>query len=64
MTASNFTTTILVDQTPKEVFSAINNVRGWWQGEIQGNTEKLNDEFDYKMKEIHFSFIHRFQTSV
>ena len=55
MTTSNFTTTILVDNSPKEVFNAINNVRGWWQGEIEGNTDKLNDEFSYRMKEFHFS---------
>lgn len=52
---SNFMTTILVDNTPKEVFAAVNNVRGWWQGEIQGSTDKLNDEFIYQMKEVHFS---------
>ena len=55
MTKTDFTTTILVDQTPTEVFNAINNVRGWWQGEIKGSTEKLNDEFTYQMGEIHFS---------
>ncbi len=55
MTASNFTTTILVDQSPNEVFAAINNIRGWWQGEIEGPTEKLNDEFSYRMGDIHFS---------
>jgi hypothetical protein len=55
MTASNYSTTILVDNPAKEVFNAINNVRGWWQGEIEGNTNKLNDEFTYRMKEIHFS---------
>ena len=51
----DFTTTILVDQTPKEVFNAINNVGGWWQGEIKGSTGKLNDEFTYRIEKFHFS---------
>jgi len=55
MATANYTTTILVDNTANEVFNAINNVRGWWQGEIVGNTAQLNDEFSYRMKEIHFS---------
>jgi hypothetical protein len=55
MATSNFTTTFFVNQTPQEVFTAINNVRGWWQGEIEGSTDKLNDEFSYRMKEHHFS---------
>jgi hypothetical protein len=55
MMTKDFTSTILVDKTPKEVFNAINNVRGWWQGEIAGNTDKLNDEFTYRMNELHFS---------
>jgi hypothetical protein len=54
-TQTDFTTIILVNQTPDEVFNAINNVRGWWQGEIEGSTNKLNDEFTYRMKEFHFS---------
>src|SRR6188768_2511421 len=55
MSATDYTTTILVDQSPKEVFKAINNVRSWWQGEIEGGTEKLNDEFAYRMEDIHYS---------
>lgn len=55
MTASNFTTTILVDHSAKEVFDAINNAAGWWQGEIEGSTDKMNDEFSYRMGEFHFS---------
>jgi hypothetical protein len=52
---TDFTTIILVNQTPEEVFAAINNVRDWWQGEIEGNTKKLNDEFTYRFGEAHFS---------
>ena len=55
MTTTDYTTTISVDQSPKEVFNAINNVRGWWQGEIKGNTDKLNEEFTYRVEDIHFS---------
>lgn len=53
--ATDFTATILVDETPAEVFNAVNNVRGWWQGEIIGGTDKLNDEFSYRMKDVHYS---------
>ena len=53
MPASDFTTALLVDQSPKEVFNAINNVRGWWSEEIEGGTEKLNDEFTYHYKDVH-----------
>lgn len=55
MTSPDYTTTIVVDNSAKEVFEAISNVRGWWQGEIEGNTEQLNDEFTYRVEEIHFS---------
>jgi len=53
MTASDFTTTLLVDQTPTEVFNAINNPRGWWSEEIEGGTEKPDDEFTYHFEDIH-----------
>lgn len=53
----NFNITISVDKTPEEVFNAINNVRGWWSEEIEGNTDKLNEVFSYHYRDIHLSKI-------
>ena len=52
---SDFNITFFVDQGPCEVFSAIKNVRGWWSEELEGNSEKLNDEFIYRHGDLHYS---------
>ena len=53
MTITDFTTTLVVDQTPKEAFDAIINIRGWWSEEIEGSTDKLNETFTYHYKDVH-----------
>ena len=57
MQTQNFTSIILVDLPPTKVFNAINNVREWWTGDpgVEGNTNKLGDEFTYRYADIHYS---------
>jgi hypothetical protein len=53
MEAANFSTSIIVDESPEAVFNAVTNVRGWWSEEIEGSTNKLNDEFTYHFEDVH-----------
>jgi len=55
MNDKNFTTTFTVDQSLEEAFTAINNVRRWWSGEIEGSTDKRGDEFSYQYQDVHRS---------
>jgi hypothetical protein len=53
MSNQNFTTTLLVDESPSEVYKAIMNPRAWWSEEIEGETSKAGDIFDYHFEDIH-----------
>ncbi|MCF0050483.1 SRPBCC domain-containing protein [Dyadobacter sp. LJ53] len=51
MKNQDFTTSIIVDQKPSDVYNAILNVRGWWSGlygeSFEGSSEKISDEFSF-----------------
>jgi Activator of Hsp90 ATPase homolog 1-like protein len=53
MSHKNFTTSILVEQPPLNVYKAINNVRGWWSENIEGRTDQLDAEYLYHYKDVH-----------
>jgi hypothetical protein len=56
MTTTDFTTTVMVDQTPQEVFDAIANVDGWWAKNFKGNAKKAGDAFTVKFGETFVDF--------
>jgi hypothetical protein len=55
MANEHYTASFTVDQTPEQVFDAINNVRGWWSENINGRTDTLNAEFRYRYQDLHIS---------
>lgn len=52
MQESSFTTSFKVENSPEEVFNAINNVRGWWSENIIGKTD-VPGLFFYFYKNVH-----------
>jgi uncharacterized protein YndB with AHSA1/START domain len=55
MKNSDFTVSVIVEQSPEEVFNAINSPEKWWSGEIVGRAKTLNDEFNYRYEDFHLS---------
>lgn len=55
MGSQNFTATILVDKSPMQAFEAITNPRAWWGQEIEGHTDRLDEEWTYRYKDMHLS---------
>jgi hypothetical protein len=45
MKNQEFSCSITVNISPKEAFKMISRVSDWWIKEVEGKTEKLNDEF-------------------
>jgi hypothetical protein len=49
-----YTTSFTLNNTPQEVFNAINNVHAWW-GPIEGHSQKAGDEFFHRHGDVHYS---------
>jgi hypothetical protein len=52
---NDYTTSFTVEQSPSEVFNAVNNVRGWWGEDVQGSSHNVGDEFTYRVEDVHYS---------
>jgi hypothetical protein len=53
METNNVNYTLLVDQSPVQVYNSITNMRGWWSQQIDGSTLNVGDEFLYHYKDVH-----------
>jgi hypothetical protein len=52
MTGTDFTFSYEVPQSPREVYDAVIDVRGWWSQRISGDTDRPG-EFIYEVPGIH-----------
>jgi hypothetical protein len=66
MENQNYTATIEVAESPKDVFNHVNDVSNWWakdagealsrqKTEFEGQSTKLNDEFIVRSGDRHYS---------
>ncbi|MFT3769740.1 MAG: SRPBCC domain-containing protein [Minicystis sp.] len=55
MTDQDLTLAITVDRTPEAVFAALNDVRSWWTGAIEGDADRVGAEFTYRHEALHRS---------
>src|SRR5260221_12294518 len=55
MKEQNYTASIMVNATAQEAFKSINSVTKWWTENLEGNSQKLNDEFIVRFGDVHYS---------
>jgi hypothetical protein len=51
----DYAVSFIVDSTPEDAFTAINNVRAWWKGQIERSTDKVGGVFTYQYGDFHRS---------
>ena len=55
MKEHNYQTSIMVDATAHGAFESINSVTKWWTENLEGSSQKLNDEFAVSFGDVHYS---------
>lgn len=55
MKEQDYTETITVNATAQDAFKSINSVTKWWTENLEGSSQKLNDEFTVRFGDVHVS---------
>ena len=55
MQEHNYHISITVKATAHEAFRSINSVTKWWTENLEGSSQKLNDEFTVRFGDVHYS---------
>jgi len=55
MKEQDYHASIMVDATAHEAFNCINSVTKWWTENLEGSSQKLNDEFTVRFGDVHYS---------
>lgn len=55
MKKQDYNVSITVNATAQEAFKSINSVTKWWTEHLEGNSQKLNDEFTVRFGDVHVS---------
>ena len=55
MKNEDYTVSIMVNASAQAAFKSINSVSEWWTENLEGSSQKLNDEFTVRFDDIHIS---------
>jgi hypothetical protein len=55
MKKQDYNASITVNVTVKEAFQSITSVSKWWTEDLEGSSQKLNDEFTVRFDDVHVS---------
>jgi hypothetical protein len=54
-TIADYALSWISHQTPMEAFNTINDIASWWSQDFKGASQKLNDEFEVRFGDVHYS---------
>ena len=55
MKGNSLSISLAVNVSAQEAFNSINSVSKWWTENIEGSSQKLNDEFTVRFDDVHVS---------